>query len=112
MRLIQPVRPTLEMSGKLLDSVQIRRDGRGREVTPLEFLQHDLATMGHQTPPVTPTLPGRSSEAWSADREFNCEHERAQLVPFLDLFVKDNRRNVYAGELEVRPPGAPTTGAG
>ena len=26
-----------------------------------------------------------------------------------DLFVEDSWRSVYAGELEVRPPGAPTT---
>ena len=37
---------------------------------------------------------------------------RAKGEPFLDLFGKDNQLNVYAGELEVRPPGAPTTGAG
>ena len=31
----------------------------------------------------------------------------------LELFAEDSRRNVYAGELDVRPPGAPTTtGAG
>jgi hypothetical protein len=35
--------------------------------------------------------------------------ERAQLVQILDLFAQDSWRNVYAGELEVRPPGAPTT---
>ena len=28
---------------------------------------------------------------------------------FLDLFVADDQLNVYAGELGVRPPGAPTT---
>ena len=28
---------------------------------------------------------------------------------FFDLLAEDNRLNVYAGELEVRPPGAPTT---
>jgi hypothetical protein len=27
----------------------------------------------------------------------------------LDLLAEDNRLNVYAGELELRPPGAPTT---
>jgi len=27
-----------------------------------------------------------------------------------DLIAEDDRRNVYAGELDVRPPGAPTTG--
>jgi hypothetical protein len=27
----------------------------------------------------------------------------------LDLLAEDSRLNVYAGELEVRPPGAPTT---
>ena len=62
-RLIQPVRPALEVSGELLDRVEIRRDRRGSEVTALELLQHDLATMGHKTPPVTHTLPGRSSAA-------------------------------------------------
>ena len=51
-------RPALEMSGELLDRVEIRRDGRGGEVTALAHLQHDLATMGHKTPPVTHTLPG------------------------------------------------------
>jgi hypothetical protein len=34
----------------------------------------------------------------------------ARLTQILDLFVEDDRLNVYAGELEVRPPGAPTTG--
>jgi hypothetical protein len=57
-RLIQPVGPTLEVPRELLDCVQVRRDGGGSEVTTLEFLQHDLATMGHKTPPVTHTLPG------------------------------------------------------
>src|SRR4029453_6711505 len=60
MRLIQTVRPALEMSRELLDRVEIRRDRRGSEITALEFLQHHLPTMGHKTPPVTRTLPGRS----------------------------------------------------
>src|SRR5262245_1727617 len=34
---------------------------------------------------------------------------RARLAHVLDLFAADFRRNVYAGEREVRPPGAPTT---
>ena len=34
--------------------------------------------------------------------------QRARLVEILDLFVEDDQLNVYAGELEVRPPGAPT----
>jgi hypothetical protein len=33
----------------------------------------------------------------------------AQDAMFLDRFAEDDRLNVYAGELEVRPPGAPTT---
>jgi hypothetical protein len=65
MRLIEPVGPTLEMSGELFDRVEIGRDRRRGEVTALEFLQHHLPTMGHKTPPVTPTLPGRSSEAYA-----------------------------------------------
>jgi hypothetical protein len=39
------------------------------------------------------------------------EHERAHLAQILDLFAEDSWRNVYAGELEVRPPAAPTTEA-
>jgi hypothetical protein len=35
--------------------------------------------------------------------------ERAQLAQILDLLAEDSRLNVYAGKLEVRPPGAPTT---
>jgi hypothetical protein len=46
MRLIQPVRPTLEMSGKLLDSVQIRRDGRGAKLR--RWSSHDLARPAHK----------------------------------------------------------------
>ena len=60
-RLIQPVGPTLEVSSELLDRVEIRRDRGGSEVAALELLQHDATTMGHKTPPVTRTLPGRSS---------------------------------------------------
>jgi hypothetical protein len=33
----------------------------------------------------------------------------ARLAQILDLFVEDGRLNVYAGELKVRPPVAPTT---
>ena len=40
---------------------------------------------------------------------FQREPERAQLAQILDLIFEDNRLNVYAGKLEVRPPGAPTT---
>ena len=36
-------------------------------------------------------------------------HKQAQITAILDLFAEDNRLNVYAGKLEVRPPGAPTT---
>ena len=32
-----------------------------------------------------------------------------RLAQILDLFGEDSWRNVYAGELEVRPTGAPTT---
>jgi hypothetical protein len=42
-------------------------------------------------------------------RGFNGQHECAQLAQILDLFAEDSWRRVYAGELEVRPPGAPTT---
>ena len=33
----------------------------------------------------------------------------ARLSQVLEFFVEDSQLNVYAGELEVRPPGAPTT---
>jgi hypothetical protein len=36
------------------------------------------------------------------------EHEGAHLAQVLDLIFEDDRLNVYAGELEVRPPAAPT----
>jgi hypothetical protein len=35
--------------------------------------------------------------------------ERSEKTQVLDLIFEDNRLNVYAGELEVRPPVAPTT---
>src|SRR5947199_446707 len=38
-------------------------------------------------------------------------HRRARLPQVLQLLAEDSRLNVYAGEREVRPPGAPTTGA-
>ena len=47
-RLIQPVRPALEVSGELLDRVEIRRDRRRGEVTALELLQHDAGDNGSQ----------------------------------------------------------------
>src|SRR5258705_11597069 len=37
---------------------------------------------------------------------------RTHLSRILDLLAEDSWLNVYAGELEVRPPAAPTTGAG
>jgi hypothetical protein len=44
-------------------------------------------------------------------------HERGRrraaidhVRPLLDLLAEDSQRRVYAGELEVRPPAAPTTG--
>ena len=39
------------------------------------------------------------------------QHRRAHLSPILDLLAEDGQLNVYTGELEVRPPGAPTTKA-
>jgi hypothetical protein len=35
--------------------------------------------------------------------------KRAEDPQVLDLFAGESCRRVYAGELEVRPPGAPTT---
>ena len=38
--------------------------------------------------------------------------KRAHSAQILDLIFEDDRLNVYAGELEVRPPAAPTTRVG
>jgi hypothetical protein len=40
------------------------------------------------------------------------EYQGRALSRILDLFAEDSRPNVYTGELQVRPPGAPTTPAG
>ena len=40
------------------------------------------------------------------------DRERARLTHILELIFVDSQRNVYKGELEVRPPGAPTTAGG
>src|SRR5207249_8421038 len=47
-----------------------------------------------------PLVPRAAS--WKADHH-------PHLSQILDLFAEDSWRGVYAGELEVRPPGAPTT---
>jgi hypothetical protein len=46
-------------------------------------------------------LPHRPITSWNGWR-------RVRLAQILDLFAEDDRLNVYAGELEVRPPDAPT----
>jgi hypothetical protein len=50
---------------------------------------------------------------YAVEREsFPAHHvKRAHTPQILDLIFEDNRLNVYAGEVEVRPPGAPTTRA-
>jgi len=35
-------------------------------------------------------------------------HERARPSQILDRFVEESWRSIYAGQLEMRPPGAPT----
>jgi hypothetical protein len=53
--------------------------------------------------------------SWRRDRYERFELEEVLLADaphvhqLLDLLAEDNRLNVHAGELEVRPPGAPTT---
>jgi hypothetical protein len=51
----------------------------------------------------------------AVNNDTNVDHEacrkpakRAHPTLFSDLLTEDNRLNVYAGELEVCPPGAPT----
>ena len=58
---IETVGPTLEVASEPLHGVEIAPNGRRREVPALELLQHDAATMGHKTPPVTRTLRRGSS---------------------------------------------------
>jgi hypothetical protein len=45
------------------------------------------------------------------DKRGSANQYCARLGQILDLFAEDDRLNVYAGELEVRPRGAPTTTA-
>jgi hypothetical protein len=52
------------------------------------------------------------NQAGLAGQHFLYRRERAHNAPVLDLIFGDSQLNVYAGELEVRPPGAPTTRAG
>ena len=51
---------------------------------------------------------------YAVEREsFPAHHvKRAHTPQILDLFGEDSQLNVYAGQLDVRPPGAPTTEAG
>src|SRR6202030_819318 len=83
MCVIETVGATLEVPRKPLHRVEIASNGRRREVPALEFLQHDAATMGHKTPPVTRTLP-RGPSAPHAQRP-----PRQRLGPnaagFIDL---------------------------
>jgi hypothetical protein len=53
-------------------------------------------------------------ESWSRSAQ-NPQQIRTRTCAFqnfLEIFAEDNRLNVYAGELEVRPPGAPTIRVG
>jgi len=52
----------------------------------------------------------RSSVPIARDVQLSIEHRLARLAQLLDLLAEDDQLNVYAGKLEVRPPGAPTTG--
>ena len=54
-------------------------------------------------------MPGWCSELFPGTQRQNTVAKLAHNPRFLDLFVEDSQRNVYAGELEVRPPDAPTT---
>jgi hypothetical protein len=48
-----------------------------------------------------------SERRWETNRRHEIE-KCADFVPVLDLLAEDSWRSVYAGELEVRPPAAPT----
>jgi hypothetical protein len=53
----------------------------------------------------------RLNSTVSNDQRRSVSQFRARLARFLDLFFPNSGLNVYAGELEVRPPDAPTTQA-
>ena len=54
----------------------------------------------------------RETERRTAKLEFlNKQREDRDLQEIFELIFVDSQRNVYGGELEVRPPGAPTTQA-
>jgi hypothetical protein len=57
-----------------------------------------------------PDRSARLAERSDLSSSLRLLQERAKSQLFLDLFGEDSWRNVYAGELEVRPPAAPTTG--
>ena len=94
-RVIETVGSTLEVPSEPLHGVEIAANGRRREVPALELLQHDAATMGHKTPPVTRTLPRRSERAsraasaapaaWSKRRRDHLSCERRGSRPDRDL---------------------------
>jgi hypothetical protein len=46
----------------------------------------------------------RSARRKGQGRTVAAARVRAEGEPFLDLFAEENRLNVYAGELQVRPP--------
>jgi len=52
-------------------------------------------------------LPKPKSDLFSISAAASTKYRA--LTRILDLFAEDNRLNVYAGKLEVRPPAAPTT---
>src|SRR5713101_2171926 len=51
---------------------------------------------------VSDRLPIAQSQGWNGRR-------RVHLAQILETLVEEGWRNVYAGELQGRPPGAPTT---
>ena len=59
----------------------------------------------------TSDLASHKITPYAVEREdFPAHHvKRAHTPQILDLCAEDDRLKVYAGELEVRPPGAPTT---
>jgi hypothetical protein len=71
--------------------------------TDLNLRTIHLPSPRDSTAPSLPLTGGsRSGFTWA--------HEHAQLSQILEHLAEDDRLNVYAGELEVRPPGAPTIG--
>src|SRR5712671_4313287 len=84
----------------------------------VEWMHGDLGWLVYEPPTpcqgASATCRHSNAESRSCRRPSRRRSGRMPTWPprtsqFLDLISEDNRLNVYAGRLEVRPPAAPTT---